>query len=148
MQAAKDQLFLQFTEGFEFGGNGIKGDHHPVAQLCLHGRDRGTCAVIELVLAVLALGAHFAAALRLTARLGLRRRNGVFFGHQSSCRTHDTAIGLFKIDHFAQQDAPRAQLFAPNHDGFKGQGAFAQTPDHGVAASLDALGNGDFALAR
>ena len=43
---------------------------------------------------------------------------------------------------------PGRQLVAPHHDGFEGQGAFAQAADHGVAAGLDALGDGDLALAR
>ena len=58
------------------------------------------------------------------------------------------AIGLFEVDDLAQQDAARGQLLAPDHDGLEGQGAFAQAPDHGVAAGLDALGDGDLALAR
>ena len=57
------------------------------------------------------------------------------------------AVGLFEVDHLAQQDAAAAQLLAPHHDGLEGQGAFAQTADHGVAAGLDALGDGDLALA-
>ena len=36
----------------------------------------------------------------------------------------------------------------PGDDGAEGQRAFAQAPDHHVAPSLDALGNGDLALAR
>jgi hypothetical protein len=41
-----------------------------------------------------------------------------------------------------------AQLVAPDHDGFKGQRAFAQPANHRVAARLDAFGDGDLALAR
>ena len=40
------------------------------------------------------------------------------------------------------------QLVAPDDDGLEGQRAFAQAGDHGLAAGLDALGDGDFALAR
>ncbi|MNE30007.1 hypothetical protein D3C80_1235040 [compost metagenome] len=57
------------------------------------------------------------------------------------------AVGGVQVDHFAQQDAVVGQLFAPDHDGLEGQGAFAQTRDHGVAAGFDPLGDGDFALA-
>jgi hypothetical protein len=40
------------------------------------------------------------------------------------------------------------QLVAPDDDGLEGQRAFAQAGDHRLAAGLDALGDGDFALAR
>ena len=67
-------------------------------------------------------------------------------GRRSS-RRPGAAVGLFEVDHLAQQDAAGAQLLAPDHDGFEGQRAFAQAADHGVAAGLDALGDGDLALA-
>ena len=40
------------------------------------------------------------------------------------------------------------ELVAPDDDGLEGQRAFAQARDHRLAAGLDALGDGDFALAR
>ena len=40
------------------------------------------------------------------------------------------------------------QLVAPDDDGLEGQRAFAQAGDHRLAAGLDALGDGDLALAR
>jgi hypothetical protein len=69
-------------------------------------------------------------------------------GHAGRDDAVDAAVGLFEVDHLAQQDAAGAELLAPDHDRFEGQGAFAQAADHGVAAGFDALGDGDFALAR
>ncbi len=40
------------------------------------------------------------------------------------------------------------ELVAPDDDGLEGQRAFAEARDHRLAAGLDALGDGDFALAR
>src|SRR5262249_11978075 len=40
------------------------------------------------------------------------------------------------------------ELVAPNDDGLEGERALAQTGDHRFAAGLDALGDGDLALAR
>ena len=40
------------------------------------------------------------------------------------------------------------EFVAPDDDGLEGQRAFAQAGDHRLAAGLDALGDGDFALAR
>ena len=53
----------------------------------------------------------------------------------------------FQIKDFAQLHAAFVQRVRPVYDGGKGHRAFAKPGDHGVAAGLDALGNGDFALA-
>src|ERR1700722_12646946 len=57
-------------------------------------------------------------------------------------------IGRFEIDDVAQEDFAFVQFVAPDDDGLEGQRAFAQACDHRLAAGLDALGDGDFALAR
>ena len=57
-------------------------------------------------------------------------------------------VGRFEIDDLAQQDLVVDQFVAPDDDGLEGQRAFAQAGDHRLAAGLDALGDGDFALAR
>ena len=57
-------------------------------------------------------------------------------------------IGRFQVDDVAQEDFSVAQFVAPDDDGLEGQRAFAQSGDHRLAAGLDALGDGDFALAR
>ena len=56
-------------------------------------------------------------------------------------------IGGFEIDDVAQQNLAFVQLVAPDDDGLEGQRALAQAGDHGLAAGLDALGDGDLALA-
>ncbi len=146
-QARLDQALLQLAEGLELGGDRVQRRHDAFAQLGLHGRHRGTGPVVEIVVAVaFALGAF-----RLLR--GGFDFLGFFFlgGDRVAGRTgpgHGAAIGLLEVDHLTQQDAAGAQLLAPHHDGFEGQGALAQAADHGVAAGFDALGDGDLALAR
>ena len=57
-------------------------------------------------------------------------------------------VGRFQIDDVAQEDFAFAQFVAPDDDGLERQRTFAQPCDHRLAAGFDALGNGDFALAR
>ena len=57
-------------------------------------------------------------------------------------------IGGFEIDDVAEQNLAFVQLVAPDDDGLEGERAFAQPGDHRLAAGLDALGDGDLALAR
>ena len=57
-------------------------------------------------------------------------------------------IGRFEIDDVAQEDLSLVQLVAPDDDGLEGERALAQAGDHRLAAGLDALGDGDLALAR
>ena len=58
-----------------------------------------------------------------------------------------TGIGGLEIDDVAKEDLSFVELVAPDDDGLEGQRALAQARDHGLAAGLDALGDGDFALA-
>lgn len=51
-----------------------------------------------------------------------------------------------KIEDFAQLHFAIVERSRPFDDRVEGGRAFAQTQDHGVAASLDPLGDGDFAL--
>jgi hypothetical protein len=44
--------------------------------------------------------------------------------------------------------APFVEFLAPDDDRLEGQRAFAKPGNHGLAAGLDALGDGDFAFAR
>ena len=57
-------------------------------------------------------------------------------------------IGRLEVDDVAQQDLGFVELVAPDDDRLEGQRALAQARDHRLAAGLDALGDGDFALAR
>ena len=58
------------------------------------------------------------------------------------------ALGRLEVDDVAQQHAPGLERVVPGDDGAEGQRALAQPADHHVAAGLDALGDGDLALAR
>src|SRR5216684_3756688 len=57
-------------------------------------------------------------------------------------------IGRIEVDDVAQQHLPLVELVAPDDDGLEGERTLAQAGDHRFAAGLDALGNGDLALAR
>ncbi len=57
-------------------------------------------------------------------------------------------VGRFEVDDVAKEDLSFVELVAPDDDGLERQRAFAETRDHRLAAGLDALGDGDFALAR
>jgi hypothetical protein len=52
-----------------------------------------------------------------------------------------------QVDDIPQKHAAFLDRVVPGDDRLEGQGAFAQPPDHHVAAGLDALGDGDLALA-
>ncbi len=58
------------------------------------------------------------------------------------------AIGGVEIDDVAQQHLAFDQGVMPLDDGADGHRAFADAADHHLAAGFDALGDGDFALAR
>ena len=70
---------------------------------------------------------------------GARRRHVLGVG---------TGIGRFEIDDVAEEDFAFVEFVAPDDDGLERQRALAQAGDHRLAAGLDALGDGDFALAR
>src|SRR6185312_12725929 len=58
------------------------------------------------------------------------------------------AIGGVEVDDVAQQHLAGDQLVAPGDERTVGGRALADAADHHVAAGLDALRDGDFALAR
>ena len=76
-------------------------------------------------------------------------RGGIAAG--SDARRHllgiGAGIGRFEVDDVAEEDLSLVQFIAPDDDGLERQRALAQSGDHGLAASLDALGDGDFTLA-
>ncbi len=115
--AALDHVLVVFVGP----GLGLVGDLF----LFLDGRAGG-------LLADLALGAAFFAA--FLAR-------GDLLGGRA-LRQHG-----FEIDDLAQLHAAFVEGVRPVDDGVEGHGAFAKAPDHDVAAGLDALGDGDLALA-
>jgi len=73
---------------------------------------------------------------------GSGRRRGTVGGGRPG------ALGGFQVDDVAQQHPPGLELVVPRNDRLERQRAFAQPADHHVAPGLDALGDGDLALAR
>ena len=57
-------------------------------------------------------------------------------------------VGRLEIDDVAQQNLGFVEFVAPDDDRLEGQRALAKPGDHRLAAGLDPLGDGDFALAR
>ena len=57
-------------------------------------------------------------------------------------------IHRFQIDDVAKENFSLVEFVAPDGQRLEGQRAFAQRADHQLASRLDALGDGDFALAR
>ena len=78
-------------------------------------------------------------------RLGGSRRRHVDLGRVLAV---GAGISRFEIDDIAQQNFAFVHFVTPYDDRLKREGAFAKSGDHRLAASLDALGDGDFALAR
>src|SRR5690606_10071665 len=68
--------------------------------------------------------------------------------HHGSLLGLGAGIGGFEIDDLAQERLALVEVVAPDDDGLESQRALAQARDHGLAAGLDALGDGDLALAR
>jgi hypothetical protein len=56
-------------------------------------------------------------------------------------------VGRLEVDDVAKQDLPLGELVAPDDDRLEGERGFAEARDHRLAAGLDALGDGDLALA-
>ena len=57
-------------------------------------------------------------------------------------------VSCFKVDDVAEEDFSFVELVTPDDNGLEGERALAQAGDHGFAAGLNALGDGDFTLAR
>ncbi|MCY1484950.1 hypothetical protein D9M68_185640 [compost metagenome] len=91
---------------------------------------RAHLAGLFLLLGSLAVSLDLFRALELRSSLGLR-----------------TGIGGFEIDDLAQQRLAFVQFVAPDDQRLERQRALTETGDHRLAASLDALGNRDFAFA-
>src|SRR5215472_4924353 len=152
--------------GLELGLNGGKRErvlHIVVIEIAFAGRGLAALAV----LAVGALGRALErrrAGGRRRRRRGLRQHRGTG-NRRRAGRRHDRlavgadhrrrhrfgvgpGIGRFEVDDVAQEHLSLVELVAPNDDGLEGERALAQPGDHRFAAGLDALGDGDLALAR
>jgi hypothetical protein len=124
--------------------------------LGLHRRQRDRRVLVALVLDDAgrrrAFGAGLAA-LRLLARgrpLFIRAPafGRAVGGHDHFFGREGAAIGGVEIYDVAQQHLAFVERIAPPDEGAHGERALAQPADHHLAAGLDALGDGDLALAR
>src|SRR6185437_10416718 len=68
-----------------------------------------------------------------------RRRRG---------RGFSPSIGCVEVNDFAKQDLAVVELVPPDDDGLESKWALAKSGDLSLAASLDALGDRELALAR
>ncbi|ENN87860.1 hypothetical protein RHSP_48159 [Rhizobium freirei PRF 81] len=160
-QALLDLLVLQLAQLLVGFGDGVERQHDLRAQFGFHSSQRqaglvfvfflfldrqalatdignvvlgGAAAAatgLFLLLGSLAVGLDLLGALELRGRLGFR-----------------TGIGGFEIDDLAQQRGAFVEFVAPDNERLERQRALTEAADHGLAASLDALGNRDFAFAR
>jgi hypothetical protein len=145
---------LHLGELGEIGGDGVEGFEHARLERCLHRGQRHVGGVFVLVLVII-LGDGVPVGVQLGALvLGLVRLLGLVGGLGFDDRgsvggllVKLIAEGGFQVDDVAQQNFLFQKLVTPDGDGLEGQRAFAQPRDHGVAAGLDALGDGDLALA-
>ena len=75
-----------------------------------------------------------------------RQHHATLRGH--GLRLRPTAISRLEIDDVSQEDLSLVEFIPPDHNGFKSQRALAKRTDHQLSSSLDALRDGNFALAR
>ena len=138
-------LVQQLVDLLEGDGDLVEGLDHAGQELLLHGgeRDIRLLAGLAFRLALafgrldhhLDLGGLALDGLALDGSDGRRRRIGA------------AAIGGVEIDDVAQQHLALAQALAPIEQRAIGERALGDAADHHVAAGLDALGDGDLALA-
>ena len=135
---------------------------HARLEVGLHRRERHR--VLEIVLVVEVVGDRAPSRLAFEAfrrrggrgrrrepvahRIRRRRRAGRGVVHLRRLLAVGAGVGRLEIDDVAQQDLALVELVPPDDDRLEGQRALAQARDHRLAAGLDALGDGDFALAR
>ena len=108
------------------------------------------------------LDAFFPSLFAVSSCLRRRRRRGsvgpavsseifavvvVFFGVFGHLVGRGSLVGGVEIEDVAQQHFLVVERLGPLDDGVEGDRALAQAADHHVAAGLDPLGDGDFALA-
>ncbi len=161
LELVLDVLVLQPAQLLVGVGDAVERLQHLGLELGLHRGKRDGVFQIVLVVEPFGRGGRFAVeALGRRLRRGggrdafadLRgeRLGGAGRGHVDFRRllAVRAGVGRFEIDDVAQQNLGVVQFVAPDDDGLEGQRAFAQARDHRLAARLDALGDGDFALAR
>ena len=165
LQPVLDVLILQPAQLLVVVGDAVEGLEHLRLELGLHRRERER--VLDIVVSRRRHRRRLGGAPRhrrspAAARLAASRRGagvrGCGVAGRAGHRRIDrrparllgvgAGIGRFEVDDVAQQDLAVVQFVAPDDDRLEGERAFAQAGDHRLAAGLDALGDGDFALAR
>ena len=58
------------------------------------------------------------------------------------------SVGRIEVNDVAKEDPALVELIPPDDDSLECERALAESRDHGLTAGLDALRNGDLALAR
>ena len=145
LQPVGDVLVLQAAQLLVVVGDRIERLEHARLELGLHGRERDVVlhvVVVEvrrqLAFRPFALGRSALGLLAALPALARQLRRILAVG---------AGIGRFEIDDVAQQDLAFVEFVAPDDDRLEGQRALAEPGDHRLAAGLDALGDGDLALA-
>ncbi len=150
-QTALDLLILQLAQLLVGIGDEVERFHDLRTQFGFHGRQRQVGFVFVLFLFFRGhVAADIGNVVVVTAALRLVVTR-LFLFHALDHRSllgFRTGIGGFEVDNFAQQNVGIVQLVTPDDDRLEGQRAFAKPGDHGLATSLDALCNRDFAFAR
>ena len=146
LQLGLDVLVLQAAQLLVGVGDAVEGLEHLRLELGLHGREGDV--VLHVVFVEVSLGDR-----RLLAVGAVGDARGSRDGLASSpldlgrALAFGARIGGLEVDDVAQEDLAVVQLVAPDDDGLEGERALAEPGDHRLAAGLDALGDGDLALA-
>ena len=163
--AAADDGVLQAAELLVVRSDAVEGRENRRLDLRLHGGKREIVLVIVVLVCIHVVGKRLfllvALAFLRGGRRGLgRRRSGLrriaVLDHRPARRRGrdrrrlgvGAGVGRLKVDDVAQEHVAGVQLVAPDDDRLEGQRVLAEPRDHGLAAGLDALGDGDLALAR
>ena len=154
-------MVLELAELLVVGGDEVEGLEHLGLELGLHGGERKR--ILEIVLFVVEFFLGDALAILVVAGgwrcrgrrcVAVAAMTGRLAVHAFRQRLRRRGLGVraliggFEIDDVAEQNLAFVQLVAPDDDGLEGERAFAKPRDHRLAACLDALGDGDLALAR
>ena len=150
VERRRNPAVLHLRQLFIIIGDPVQRLENPRLERGLHRRE-AHIGLIILVLVIIrrdrvAIGIELLGALGFLARR-LAHIGGDHGGLVILVIAELIAKGRLEIDHIAQQNVFGQKFVAPDGDRLKGQRALAEPEDHRVATRLDALGNGDLALA-